>query len=41
MEPLTTGRGAQLGAVIGLVCLLFTYVMNALLRGERKLRRLA
>jgi len=38
MEPLTAGRGARLGAFVGLVCLLFTYGMNALLRGEQKLR---
>lgn len=38
MEPLTMARGAQLGAFVGLACLLFTYLMNALLRGQRKLR---
>ena len=38
MEPLTAARGAQLGAAVGVICLLFTYLMNALLRGERKLR---
>ena len=38
MEPLTAVRGAQLGAAVGVICLLFTYLMNALLRGERKLR---
>jgi hypothetical protein len=39
MEPFAVWRGAQLGASVGLVCLLFTYAMNALLRGEQKLRR--
>ena len=41
MEPLTAVRGAQLGAAVGVICLLFTYLMNALLRGERKLRRVS
>jgi hypothetical protein len=41
MQPLTVGVGAQLGAFVGIVCLLFTYLMNALLRGEQKLRRTA
>ncbi len=38
VEPLTIADGAQFGAVVGLACLLFSYLMNALLRGERKLR---
>ncbi|MDA0205853.1 MAG: hypothetical protein O3A53_11385 [Acidobacteria bacterium] len=38
MESLAVGRGAQLGAAVGLACLLFTYAMNALLRGKQKLR---
>lgn len=37
MEPVSIGRGAQLGAFVGLACLMFTYLMNALLRGERRL----
>lgn len=41
MGPLAAWRAAQLGAAIGLVCLLFTYAMNTLLRGERKLRGVA
>jgi hypothetical protein len=41
MEPVTAAHGARLGALIGLVCLLFSYLMNLLLRGERKLRRAA
>lgn len=39
MEPLPGMRGAQLGAFVGLASLLFTYGMNALLRGDRKLSR--
>jgi hypothetical protein len=38
MGPLTVARGAQLGAAVGLACLLFSYLMNAVLRGEQKLR---
>lgn len=38
MEPLAISRGVQLGAFVGLACLLFTYLMNALLRGDQKLR---
>jgi len=41
IEPLAIAHGVQLGAFVGLVCLLFTYLMNALLRGEQKLRRVA
>ena len=40
MEPLGLGRAAAIGAALGLGCLLFTYLMNALLRGERNLSRL-
>ena len=41
MEPLTMARSARLGASVGIGCLLLTYLMNALLRGERKLPRAA
>jgi hypothetical protein len=37
VEPLTMMRGAQLGASVGLASLLFSYLLNALLRGEQKL----
>jgi hypothetical protein len=38
MQPLTIAYGAQLGAFVGFVCLLFCYMMNAFLQGERKVR---
>ena len=38
MQPLSMWRGAGLGTAVGLASLLFTYAMNALLRGEKKLR---
>lgn len=41
MEPLAISRGLQLGSFVGLVCLIFTYLMNALLRGDQKLRRVS
>ena len=36
---LTTSDGAILGAAIGLASLLFTYLMNAFLRGEQRFDR--
>ena len=35
--PLSLADAASLGGAIGCVCLLFTYAMNAMLRGEKQI----